>query len=120
MIPELTSAASPGQRNDRKSMGGPGSGQPAALLVLAPRVPGANDGPGLLKHLQDGSSVDILGHAAIVWPHGPGDLDGRQVSTVAPNVLAEVGAMLKDNAGVWQAWGILPIYFFILKIYLYC
>lgn len=94
-------------------MGGLGPGQPAALLVLAPRVPGADDGPGLLEHLQDGSSVDLPGHIAVVWPHGPGDLDGRQVSTVALDVLAEEGGLLKDSTGVWQAPGLLPIYLFI-------
>lgn len=113
MISELTSATSPVQRSDRKSMGGLGPGKPAALLVLAPRVPGADDGPGLLEHLQDGSSVDLPGHIAVVWPHGPGDLDGRQVSTVALDVLAEEGGLLKDSTGIWRAPGLLPIYLFI-------
>lgn len=92
---------------------GPGPGQPAALLVLAPAVPGADDGPGLLEHLQDGSSVDIPGHVAIVWPHGPGDLDGRPGVCCGATMLGEMGGLPKDSVGVWQAPGLLPIYLFI-------
>lgn len=39
--------------------------------VLAVTVPGADDGPRFLDHLQDGSSVDIASHIRVIWPHDP-------------------------------------------------
>lgn len=39
--------------------------------ILAVTVPGADDGPGLLDHLQDGSPVDVASHVGVIGPHDP-------------------------------------------------
>lgn len=49
----------------------------------------------------------------VVWPHDPGDLDGRQGLHCGTQ---HAGGELKESTGVWQAWGLLPIYFIFLKI----
>lgn len=51
MITEMTGATSADEQ--QKSVQDLGLGSDAALLVLAPTVPGADGGPSLLSHLQD-------------------------------------------------------------------
>lgn len=44
---------------------------PGTYPILAVTVPGADDGPCLLNHLQDGPSMNIASHVGIIWPHDP-------------------------------------------------
>lgn len=44
---------------------------PDTYPILAVTVAGADDGPRLLDHLQDSSSVDVAGHIGIIRPHDP-------------------------------------------------
>lgn len=73
---------------------------PDTYPILAVTVPGTDDGPRLLDHLQDSSSMDIAGHIGVIWPHNP-----RQRREKQNEPLGRMLLMKSDNRGEERGQG---------------